>query len=249
VAELIRNPDCGLVYCYPVLVDGRGTKISNIAPAHFPSGSVFKEFIQRNRITTFSATMVRRSAFFDVGGIDDSPDILTCDDYDLWLKLAAGHEVVFVSGDLVFYRIHPGNLLNNHHTNMNGHLQVMENCREFIRLNNQLLDANVDYEKVIAENEHRCYRRFGSIFYNDFPVSNLAARRTLKRALEISPLDMNSWLYYFMTFNPFVMLRKIKRSFAKKSQTIQLLELHKGQSCVGNPDSMVDGESEVKEAV
>lgn len=215
---LIKNPDCGLVYCYPSLIDEGGVKIENTAPSHFPSGSVLEDFIKRNRITTFSAVMVRTSAFFEVGGIDESQDILTCDDYDLWLKLAACFQVEFVPGPLVFYRIHPGNLLNNHQVNLDAHLKVMQKCRHLIR-GNESLSRGFDAEKAIAENELKCYRKFGFLFHHNFPNSNTAARNAFKEVLKRSPFEGRSWVYFFFTFQPFVLLRKIKRGRAGKSET------------------------------
>lgn len=215
LAAFTRNPDCGLAYCYPVLMDERGVEIPNEPPAAFPSGNVFEDFIKRNRITTYSATMVRRSAFFAVGGIDDSLDLLTCDDYDLWLRLAAHFQVEFIAGPLVFYRIHPGNLLNNHQTNMDAHLYAMEKCRNLILENNDLA-RDFDYESAIAENENRLYRKFAMLFYYDYPKSNQGARNALWQGLKRSPRDFKFWVYYFLTFPPFVWGRKIKRSYAKR---------------------------------
>ncbi len=213
VAALIQNPDCALVYCYPVLIDEQGRLIPNTPPQYFPEGNVFEDFIKRNRITTYSATMVRRSAYMAVGGIDDSLNIMTCDDYDLWLRLAAWYKVGFVAGPHVFYRIHPGNFLNNHQLNMDAHLNVMEKCRNFICENSDLA-KHFDYERAIVENQFHCYRKFGFIYNNDFPDSNLEARKALKKSLELSPLDIKCRVYYLFTFEPFVLARKVKQAIA-----------------------------------
>jgi len=207
---LIHYPNCGLVYCYQSLIDEEGDAIFHNPPKYFPSGNVFEEFIKRNRITSFSATMVRRTAFFAVGGIDNSLDLITCDDYDLWLKLAANFEVVFSPGQLLFYRMHPGNFSKNYHVNMNAHVRVMEKCREYILANDQLA-KHFDFEDAITENLFNCYRKFGFIFYYDFPRSNLDARKALKESLKLSPLNVKCRMFYFFTFPPFIMARKIKR--------------------------------------
>lgn len=60
-----------------------------------------------NCIST-SATICRRSAVLDVGCFSEDTDLVTAEDYDLWLKLAkADKKFIFISKILGEYRIHP----------------------------------------------------------------------------------------------------------------------------------------------
>ncbi len=210
LARMTGNPKCGLVYSYPCLMDESGQKIPNIPPSDFPVGRVLEDFIRRNRITTFSATLIRRTAFWEVGGIDESPEFLTCDDYDLWLRLAAHWRVEFAPGPLVHYRIHEGNLLNNHHINLSAHLAVLHKCKTMLQTNPDIA-ISFDMDHAITENEFGMYKKFGLIFYFDFPASNLAARKAFKEALSRKGHDVWCWLYFLFTYPPLVWYRHFKR--------------------------------------
>jgi hypothetical protein len=56
---------------------------------------------------TTSATLVRREAVLRIGGFDEHPDFLpaSCEDLDLWLRLAEFHELRSVSATTVSYRV------------------------------------------------------------------------------------------------------------------------------------------------
>jgi len=209
-AILNENPDYGLVYGYPQVIDGDGNALRTSRPSQFPEGDVFEDFLLRNRITTFSATMIRRAAFLAVGGIDESLEIVTCDDYDLWLRLAARYRVAFSPGDLVCYRKHAGNLVKNRLLNLDAHIRVMEKCRRFIH-SEMPATRRRELDKVINKNLHRIHRMFGIDFYYDFPAGNLLARQVLARVRRLSPGDIVSLAYYLFTFPPFFQLRQFKR--------------------------------------
>jgi glycosyltransferase involved in cell wall biosynthesis len=126
VDVLERLPQCSLVYSYPTLIDASGNEIDNKAPSYFPTGNVVLEFLQQNRITTFSATLIRRSVFDSVGLLDESPQVMTCDDYDMWLRISDVSEVQYVPGNLVQYRMHDGNLIRHGEQNVDAHSYVVE---------------------------------------------------------------------------------------------------------------------------
>ncbi len=238
-AILNKNPDCGLVYCLPKIIDQNGDAVSITPPTIFPEGKVFEDFLTRNRITSFSATLVRRSSFFAVGGIDESLEIITCDDYDLWLRLSARFEVAFSRGDLVYYRVHPGNFVKNRLLNMDAHVRVVEKCRRSIRAEKHLAE-HFDHEKAIKNNLFRTYRGFGFIFYYDFPESNLNARHALKKAIQLSPGNLKCIIHYLLTFQPLMLLRKAKRLLLRNRETAPGLSTNSSTSYLDLPECLVN---------
>lgn len=57
-----------------------------------------------------SAIVVKKSALDDVGGFDESPQMVTAEDYELWLKLANnGNRFALIDEMLGEYRLHGGN--------------------------------------------------------------------------------------------------------------------------------------------
>jgi len=62
-----------------------------------------------NCIST-SATVVRKKALTNVGNFSESSDMVTAEDYELWLKLSkSGIKIGFINKILGEYRIHEGN--------------------------------------------------------------------------------------------------------------------------------------------
>jgi glycosyltransferase involved in cell wall biosynthesis len=79
-----------------------------------------------NCIST-SAVVVRRAALESVEGFDESGDIITAEDYHLWLKLVrSGCRVGFIPKMLGEYRIHPGNTSKAGLRNMHAVRSVFE---------------------------------------------------------------------------------------------------------------------------
>jgi glycosyltransferase involved in cell wall biosynthesis len=69
-----------------------------------PEGEVYEQLLQGNFIT-LSGVMMRRDLFLQSGGFCES--LRTVEDWDLWLRIAAQHEVALCPDPLVRYRIHP----------------------------------------------------------------------------------------------------------------------------------------------
>ena len=88
-----------------------------------------------NCIST-SAVVVRREHVEAVGGFDDDPNVITAEDYDLWLRLARnGARIGFVHEILGEYRIHGGNQSKAVLRNMNAVMHVVRK---------RLAEANMD---------------------------------------------------------------------------------------------------------
>lgn len=213
--KFFRNdPKCGLVYCYPTLIDKNGKLIYNVSPSSFPQGSVFAEFLTRNRITTFSSCMIRRTAYDKVGGIDIDPNLMTCDDYDLWLRLAYSFSVAFSPGELTFYRIHPGNLIKNYELNFNSHIAVINKCKELIAQIESPKET-LYLNRCIKKNLYHTYRKFAFNSYYDFKIGDnekkLKARNAFFKTLTFKFYDFKCLIYFLMSCYPLFMFRKLKR--------------------------------------
>jgi len=68
------------------------------------SGRVFGDLLQENFIS-IPTTLVRKSAFLEVGGFSEDREI-GVEDYHLWLKIARHHPVAYRAEILAKYRIH-----------------------------------------------------------------------------------------------------------------------------------------------
>jgi glycosyltransferase involved in cell wall biosynthesis len=89
--------------------DGRevGTWFASGRPA--AEGRIFSEIVRRNFLPA-PTVMTRRALLEAVGGYDET---LSYEDLDMWLKLLDRHELRFVPGRLVNYRLLPTALSRN----------------------------------------------------------------------------------------------------------------------------------------
>ncbi len=74
---------------------------------------VTQERLLRGNPIICSTVVCRRSELLEVGGFDESPDLVASEDYDLWLRLAAREPIAYLAEPLSFYRVHPGSLSGN----------------------------------------------------------------------------------------------------------------------------------------
>lgn len=102
-----RNAQVAVVYSDAARMDEDGVRLEkNFIESHTPectrpSGQVFSELANRNFIPAM-ATLIRRQALVDVGMYDER---LAYEDYDMWLRLAARYEFVYVPAVVASYRI------------------------------------------------------------------------------------------------------------------------------------------------
>jgi glycosyltransferase involved in cell wall biosynthesis len=98
---------CGLV-CHGLRWFGnRSERNQHYGPEN---RSTYDALLYKGNCIATSATIVRRELVEAVGGFSESLEIVTAEDYHLWLKLAqAGIEMTFVDQVLGSYRFHDAN--------------------------------------------------------------------------------------------------------------------------------------------
>jgi len=107
VPELDNNPGAAVVFCQAWQIDGNGKKLGQHPLCRNAAATDFtlERLLMFNRIPAGASTcLLRRSALERVGGFAD--DIHYGDEWDLWLRLAAETEMLFVAEPLAFYRRH-----------------------------------------------------------------------------------------------------------------------------------------------
>lgn len=132
-ARLSSPGGAAATFCDVVHIDGDGRLLGEpVTFAEFDSGHFFGQLIERNRIATTSAVMVRRSKFFEAGGFDET--LSFNEEYDLWLRLARSRTFSHGAQVLLQYRLHPGNISRD---------------REGQRINEALALAKFDRETLL----------------------------------------------------------------------------------------------------
>ena len=101
------NKGCDLV-CHGLLWFGnRSERNHYYGPANRSS---FDKLLYEGNCIATSATIVRKELVQEVGGFSERSEVVTAEDYHLWLKLAqAGIEICFIEKVLGNYRFHNNN--------------------------------------------------------------------------------------------------------------------------------------------
>jgi glycosyltransferase involved in cell wall biosynthesis len=105
-----------------------------------------------NRIST-SATMVRATLLKEVNGFDVSPELISTEDYDLWIRLAArSNKFAFIDEPLGEYHRHDNNVSANIEKHLTAELALLS----------KHFSANARYKNVIARRRRTALAYYGA---------------------------------------------------------------------------------------
>jgi hypothetical protein len=97
ILALRQNPDLQWCYCDAFFSDGK-TRFSEITPLH--RGNIIRPLLLRNFIPSGSV-LVNRTLFNALGGFDESGAYAEAEEWELWIRIAAGHEAALVNEPLL----------------------------------------------------------------------------------------------------------------------------------------------------
>ncbi|HEY9625277.1 MAG TPA: glycosyltransferase [Crinalium sp.] len=102
LAALQDNSQAAIAYSWTDYIDESGQFLRS--GSHITAnGNVYAQLLLTNFIENGSNPLIKRSAVLEVGGFD--PSLLTAEDWDLWLRLAARYEFVAVPMPQILYRV------------------------------------------------------------------------------------------------------------------------------------------------
>jgi len=159
------DPSVGLIHCFD-----EGNRRYRC-----PSKLTFDRLWDRNSISA-SSVLIRRAAFESVGGFNEDPALISIEDYNLWLRIAAAAwKIATVKEALWCYTPAPGNLSSDVERCALAELANVEAISKQFALS-----ANQIARKRIA-----VYEAYGQdlFYYRQLP----AARRWLSTPLKADP--------------------------------------------------------------
>ncbi len=112
-AALDADPSIALAFCDIAHVDAGGKPAGNysVKSAFRPFSNDLLALLLAGGFVPPHAFLIRRDVIDAVGLFDDTGAVAGCEDYDLWLRVAAsGHRAFYVDEKDVFYRIHGSNM-------------------------------------------------------------------------------------------------------------------------------------------
>lgn len=107
VRELQKNPQIAMVCTNGRAFYENGTREDMLVD--FKSQLLTFEILLRENRVIGSSVLVRKNVFDDIGGFDENRDLISVEDYDLWMRISLGYKIKFLNQFLVRYRIHSAN--------------------------------------------------------------------------------------------------------------------------------------------
>jgi len=141
---LDRLPDdYGVVYC-GCRTEQDGKTVAEYLPTY--RGDVFNQMLRRSFIGT--STILIRASCFEVSGIFDE-NLPTCEDWDLWIRLAKKYKFDYISDILVVYHIHGDQVTFNQLKFIIGVRGVLHKYHEDFSRNQNTLSEQYRYLGVL----------------------------------------------------------------------------------------------------
>lgn len=202
--EVFReNPDAGVVYTGVKVVESERL-IREIVPEN--RGDILRELIKFNCIDTTSSIMVKKELLTKIGGFDTA--IPSCQDWDLYLRLAQITEFDYVKIPLVLFNQHPGERITTNKTaRLNGHLYIYKKFRDLAERQGKGI-----FKKFIITIWKNIFKN--GIINQDY-MSIAVSRKILKEGLNGSRLPLKIIFYYLTTYINLKVLLFLYKVFKK----------------------------------
>ena len=105
--EFEKENQIGLVCSNAIIFDENG-EVGEFHKTELPdSNFTLKSLVWQNSVIC-SSVLVKKRAIDDVGLMDESPEIFSAEDYELWLRVAQKYRIKYIELPLMKYRTHPG---------------------------------------------------------------------------------------------------------------------------------------------
>lgn len=203
LAVFREEPEIGVVYTGMKVYQG-SYLVKEVIPKY--RGDLLAKLVESNCIYTTSSILVKREVMEKVGGFDSS--LPSCQDWDLYLRLAQVSRFGFVEDSLVLYHLHPGDRIStNYRAVVDGHLQIYQNYKELAKAQGK--DVFQKFSIKIAKTIFRV-----GMLSQDKETINLS-RKILVEGLAKTESTSKNLALYFSTFMNRKLLLFLYKGFEK----------------------------------
>lgn len=188
-----EDDQIGLVSCgYQYLVNGK------IARERLPycNGDTYLALLRGNFIGSASLPVVRRHCLEAVGGFDAK--LSSCQDWDLWLRLAKRYPFRFVNKALVIRQIHPDQMTGNIRRKIEGRLSIVKKYMTVLQQDRRLYGLHL--------------RRLASLHL--FEGLRAQALGYYILSIRSFPLDLLGWIGIALCFFPRTVQKAVLEHFS-----------------------------------
>lgn len=174
------HPEAGLVHTNVMLITESGEPLGS-PQRSYPQGWISGDLLIDNRVNGM-ASILRRECLEQVGLFDESLSMGI--DYDMWLRISARYQILFLDEVTYFYRQWAGQMSHRYEERMDNAIRIME---KFLREHPGVVPENV----VNTAWAHTYVGRGYSRFKADRRWS--AAMSDHLRALSFDPTYLPAW--------------------------------------------------------
>lgn len=107
--ENYQDKKIGMVFTSLELINKDGRKIA--IQSHIAKGNIYGELFYKNIVDAPSSVMIKREVFEKVGLFREY--MMSCQDYELWFRIAKHYHVYSINETLVKYRVHQNKMSTN----------------------------------------------------------------------------------------------------------------------------------------
>src|SRR5699024_5969053 len=124
------SPTIGLVYCKAISVNKNNNTITPMINS-IKKGYFYYELLKQNFVGSNSYILIRTEILKEIGGYDEN--LISNQDYDLFLRIAKKYQIVEVNEILVKYHNHgEERITTNRKKQLKGRLELYEKYKEDI---------------------------------------------------------------------------------------------------------------------
>ncbi len=190
--------EVGMVYTHAKKFDLNGVwtlpeKHSN----RYHEGNIFIPLLKKNFIPNQSV-IVRRNCFDKVGLFDESPDLISIEDYDMWLRIAKKYKVSYLDAMLSLYREHSGGISKKYEKSFNANIDLIKKHSEIAKK-----DDDTEIQEIMNKVLSQRLYTFGYFYLKD--GKKKAARQMFKESLRMH-FVLKTLLMIYVSFIPLVVL-------------------------------------------
>lgn len=190
----------GLVYCGLLVIGPDGQTIVH-KDIPFLQGSVYEYLLRGSGIGTVSRVLVRRSCFDKAGFFDEQ--LKSCQDWDMWLRVARLFDVEFIPDVLVKIYQHDAQISCDFGALIPGRIRMIE----------KHYDEFAHYPHILVHH----LKRIGKLYFlNEMPNEGWV---WFKKALKLSPWQIFKILAWLA-----IELPSVKKKYAKHFKQMRDLE-------------------------
>ncbi len=211
---LLRHPSVGLVYSAMSEIDEQGLLRQPSRGRHArPSGDIAEALFWHNWVPT-STVVIRKACLEQVGGFDEARELISVEDYDMWLRIAERHEALYVDQPLARYRLHAVGISRSTDRSYSGEALVIE--RAVVRRG----AGNPSVRRMYR-------RRLARLFFNwgheHFTANRLReARAKFLVSLRHAPWNPRIWGFMAATFLSPACLGWVRRCRRRCAEPLQV---------------------------